>query len=386
MRTFISSRLLASLLLATSLSYAVPTGIHAFTASEEATPPPPVITTPPPSPYPAPPVPVGDENSPSGGTPYSQSNAQAIQVKWNHHKYNDGSSYATPDTNPHTCTLNGKPGYIATIQGSTFDHDEAGKTTGCIPYPETESTGTPESTSEESADTPHLTYAQQLAEARKKFLELDSPKPTLRFDSEDKLLNGTGVLVFNSEILHFYTRIDGAKAIYRGPMLSGEGTIEAVPVTYIYHYGDGLENSTSIVYNPGSEHQPMKDGPYGGRVPDESPSSHIFENTGNFHAYVEVVYAGRFKIGDGPWQWLPEQEVRWSDPVLVRSFVRNYYPVAKTCKEDPRARGCGQKPDWDNPNPRLRVADMRTGSKYHADASGRGDSEWRYEYSWWPYK
>ena len=382
--SFSFSRCAASLLIASSLCCVYPTTSSAFVATETAPADPAPTAVPSPTPSESGNDPVEKSAGATGGG--GQGNFHETLVKWEHHKYNDGSSYATPDTNPHTCTLNGKPGYIATIQGSTFDHDEAGKTTGCIPYPETESTGTPESTSEETEDTPHLTYAQQLAEARKKFLELDSPKPTLHFDSEDKLLNGTGVLVFNSEILHFYTRIDGAKAIYRGPMLSGEGTIEAVPVTYIYHYGDGLENSTRIVYNPGSEHQPMKDGPYGGRVPDESPSSHVFENTGNFHAYVEVIYAGRFKIGDGPWQWLPEQEIRWSDPVLVRSFVRNYYPVAKTCKEDPQARGCGQKPDWSNPNPRLRVADMRTGSKYHADASGRGDSEWRYEYSWWPYK
>ena len=316
-----------------------------------------------------------DGQKPSNPAPSTQ---QAAPVQWNETRTSDGHTVYTAGGTT-TCSFNGKIGQVhlktPTINPNTGEREY----NMCHLYSTPTDTEPVES---EIEPTDEFDYQAAMAQIHEKYVSIGLPKPKLGATTPDKLLNGAGILVLDDENVSFYTTLEG-NTFYEGELNAGHTRIEVVPVAYVYHYGDNHKlyshdaGSSRLVRMPNS-------GPDG--APAETSTSHVYSDTGNFHAYVEVIYAGRFRVENGPWQWFEDRQSAWSDPVLVRSFMWRSYPVAKTCKEDPRARGCGQKPDWDNPNPRLRVADMRTGSKYHADASGRGDSEWWYEYSWWPYK
>ena len=118
-----------------------------------------------------------------------------------------------------------------------------------------------------------------------------------------------------------------------------------------------------------------------------SDSSHVYTVTGNFHAYVQVTYQGRYQTPDGVWHVIDGSVSKRSEPLLMRIWRDDSHPVAKTCVEDPYARGCpsgpGGRSDPDNPNPRLMVPDVFTAQRWHKDDLGVGDSEVQ---RWWGYR
>ncbi|MBF1677128.1 MAG: peptide ABC transporter ATPase, partial [Rothia sp.] len=71
--------------------------------------------------------------------------------------------------------------------------------------------------------------------------------------------------------------------------------------------------------------------------------------------------------------------------LLVRVWWTEVGRVAGSCEEDDTRWGCQNDPTMgkkDNPNPRLRKADVRTGQRWHLDDSGVGDSEYSLHRSW----
>ena len=211
------------------------------------------------------------------------------------------------------------------------------------------------------------TIRQTLSE---EFSRMHIEKPVLVMDNAPHTMNTTHTNFYFSNAKIQSTTVEA---------LGESFTIEAHPVNYRYEYGDNL--GTRLTNTPGTEQGYRSS--YG---EDATYTSHQYPQTGNYHAYGSVIYQARYKGNDGTWHIIGTTELH-SDPVLVRVWKREYYPVAKTCKEDPHGRGCpGTKdyPDKNNPNPRLMVPDIKTGQRWHQDNEGGGDTEkhlWRGYYT-----
>jgi hypothetical protein len=66
-------------------------------------------------------------------------------------------------------------------------------------------------------------------------------------------------------------------------------TIEATPRDYLWHFGDGADETTS---SPGSAYPQLE-------------ITHRFTRKGELSPSVDVVYAGRYRIGGGGWTDIP---------------------------------------------------------------------------------
>ena len=73
------------------------------------------------------------------------------------------------------------------------------------------------------------------------------------------------------------------------------------------------------------------------------------------------------------------------DPLLIRVWWVDVGRVGGTCEDDDTRWGCKNDPTMgkkDNPNPRLRKADVRTGQRWHLNDSGDGDTEYSLHRDW----
>ena len=87
----------------------------------------------------------------------------------------------------------------------------------------------------------------------------------------------------------FYT--DNSAATLRQLRLAGRDvTIEATPTTYTWDFGDGTTKATT---SPGHAY------------PDHDVF-HVYASTGEVAARVDTTYSGRFRIGGGDWQPIPD--------------------------------------------------------------------------------
>ena len=158
----------------------------------------------------------------------------------------------------------------------------------------------------------------------------------------------------------------------------GHVDIESYPVQTHIQYGNGDEET---FYTTG---KPVYRVP--GEKPQQTATSYVYKRSGNFHAYATVSYAGRFRVNGGAWQALDVVLTKDTvDPLLVRVWWTEVGRVAGSCEEDDTRWGCQNDPTMgkkDNPNPRLRKADVRTGQRWHLDDSGVGDSEYSLHRSW----
>ena len=214
--------------------------------------------------------------------------------------------------------------------------------------------------------------------AAHEYTSMSLPTPVLKANDGKEAHPGYLNLYYGYNT-HFYTEKTSAGTQRKEATLLGNKIIiEAIPVGYTYIYGDKLPNNTvSYPSGPVSFSERLDDVPL-------SDSSHVYTVTGNFHAYVQVTYQGRYQTPDGVWHVIDGSVSKRSEPLLMRIWRDDSHPVAKTCLEDPYARGCpsgpGGRSDPDNPNPRLMVPDVFTGQGWHKDDSGVGDTEvqrWR---------
>lgn len=182
--------------------------------------------------------------------------------------------------------------------------------------------------------------------------------------------------VKKNQPINFY--VDAPTAHWEGDLMIGHVDIESYPVQTHIQYGNGDEET---FYTTG---KPVYRVP--GEKPQQTATSYVYKRSGNFHAYATVSYAGRFRVNGGAWQALDVVLTKDTvDPLLVRVWWTEVGRVAGSCEEDDTRWGCQNDPTMgkkDNPNPRLRKADVRTGQRWHLDDSGVGDSEYSLHRSW----
>ena len=233
-----------------------------------------------------------------------------------------------------------------------------------------------------SADSPGPagpTYEEVMEEIRHAAESLEPGKPTLHQSYNNPA--GTGRAegdpnVYKGDQVNFYVD-DGGPYRLEADMLAGHVEIELMPSSYVIEYGNG-DQATN--YTAG---QPVTT--YPRERPRETATSYAYQRSGNFHAYATVHYTARFRVDGGPWQMMMVTPQATSDPLLVRVWWVDVGRVAGDCSYDDTRWGCKNDPTMgkkDNPNPRLRKADIRTGQRWHLNDSGDGDTEYSLHRDW----
>lgn len=223
------------------------------------------------------------------------------------------------------------------------------------------------------------TWEQMMAQIIEAAQSLEPGKPTLHQSYNNPA--GTGRAegdpnVYKGDQINFYVD-DGGPYRLEADMLAGHVEIELMPSSYFIEYGNG---DTDTNYTAG---KPVTT--YPRERPRQTDTSYAYQRSGNFHAYATVHYTARFRVDGGPWQMMMVTPQATSDPLLVRVWWVDVGRVGGTCDEDDTRWGCKNDPTMgkkDNPNPRLRKADIRTGQRWHLNDSGDGDTEYSLHRDW----
>ena len=223
------------------------------------------------------------------------------------------------------------------------------------------------------------TWEQMMAQIIEAAQSLEPGKPTLHQSYNNPA--GTGRAegdpnVYKGDNINFYVD-DGGPYRLEADMLAGHVEIELMPSSYFIEYGNG---DTDTNYTAG---KPVTT--YPRERPRQTATSYAYKRSGNFHAYATVHYTARFRVDGGPWQMMEVTPQATSDPLLVRVWWVDVGRVGGTCAEDDTRWGCKNDPTMgktDNPNPRLRKADIRTGQRWHLNDSGDGDTEYSLHRDW----
>ena len=223
------------------------------------------------------------------------------------------------------------------------------------------------------------TWEQMMAQIIEAAQSLEPGKPTLHQSYNNPA--GTGRAegdpnVYKGDQINFYVD-DGGPYRLEADMLAGHVEIELMPSSYVIEYGNG---DTATNYTAG---KPVTT--YPRERPRQTDTSYAYQRSGNFHAYATVHYTARFRVDGGPWQMMMVTPQATSDPLLVRVWWVDVGRVGGTCDEDDTRWGCKNDPTMgkkDNPNPRLRKADIRTGQRWHLNDNGDGDTEYSLHRDW----
>ena len=182
--------------------------------------------------------------------------------------------------------------------------------------------------------------------------------------------------VYKNQAVNFY--VDAPTARWEGDLMIGHVEIESYPTQMTIQYGNGDEDTFYTMGKPVSRAR--------GEEPRKTATSYVYKRSGNFHAYATVSYSGRFRVNGGDWQALDVVLTKDTvDPLLVRVWWVDVGRVAGSCEDDDTRWGCQNDPTMgkkDNPNPRLRKADVRTGQRWHLNDNGDGDTEYSLHRSW----
>ena len=315
----------------------------------------------------------------------SSSNSSFNDFKYTYSTVNQGNgikvTYANENPNIMSCTT--KDGRTGTFKftnmslesGIPVDHGtpRSPSSASCIPNNTRTLTGTnnPGSTGP--------TYEEVMEEIRHAAESLEPGKPTLHQSYNNPA--GTGRAegdpnVYKGDNINFYVD-DGGPYRLEADMLAGHVEIELMPSSYVIEYGNG---DTDTNYTAG---KPVTT--YPRERPRQTATSYAYQRSGNFHAYATVHYTARFRVDGGPWQMMKVTPQATSDPLLVRVWWVDVGRVAGDCSYDDTRWGCKNDPTMgkpDNPNPRLRKADIRTGQRWHLNDSGDGDTEYSLHRDW----
>ena len=223
------------------------------------------------------------------------------------------------------------------------------------------------------------TWEQMMAQIIEAAQSLEPGKPTLHQSYNNPA--GTGRAegdpnVYKGDQINFYVD-DGGPYRLEADMLAGHVEIELMPSSYVIEYGNG---DTATNYTAG---KPVTT--YPRERPRQTDTSYAYQRSGNFHAYATVHYTARFRVDGGPWQMMMVTPQATSDPLLVRVWWVDVGRVAGDCSYDDTRWGCKNDPTMgkpDNPNPRLRKADIRTGQRWHLNDNGDGDTEYSLHRDW----
>ena len=232
-------------------------------------------------------------------------------------------------------------------------------------------------TSNDPAQPKGPTIEEMLQEIEDQFANTNIQAPVLK----QSYNLGTGLSEDNPNVhkgdqINFY--VDAPTARWEGDLMIGHVEMESYPTQMTIQYGNGDEGSFYTMGKPVSRAR--------GEESRKTATSYAYQRSGNFHAYATVSYSGRFRVNGGDWHALDVVLTKETvDPLLIRVWWVDVGRVAGDCSYDDTRWGCKNDPTMgkpDNPNPRLRKADIRTGQRWHLNDSGDGDTEYSLHRDW----
>lgn len=264
-----------------------------------------------------------------------------------------------------------KPGEYARMKEKPIDSTTDGDTVYCKPN------DTKTLTSNDPPQPKGPTIEEMLQEVEDQFAKTDIQAPVLK--QSYNLGSGQGndnPNVYKNQAVNFY--VDAPTARWEGDLMIGHVEMESYPTQMTIQYGNGDEGSFYTMGKPVSRAR--------GEESRKTATSYTYKRSGNFHAYATVSYSGRFRVDGGDWQALDVVLTKETvDPLLIRVWWTDVGRVAGDCSYDDTRWGCKNDPTMgkkDNPNPRLRKADIRTGQRWHLNDSGDGDTEYSLHRDW----
>ncbi len=232
-------------------------------------------------------------------------------------------------------------------------------------------------TSNDPAQPKGPTIEEMLQEVEDQFAKTDIQAPVLK--QSYNLGTGQGndnPNVYKNQAVNFY--VDAPTARWEGDLMIGHVEMESYPTQMTIQYGNGDEGSFYTMGKPVSRAR--------GEESRKTATSYAYQRSGNFHAYATVSYSGRFRVNGGAWHALDVVLTKDTvDPLLIRVWWVDVGRVAGDCSYDDTRWGCKNDPTMgkkDNPNPRLRKADIRTGQRWHLNDNGDGDTEYSLHRDW----
>lgn len=117
-----------------------------------------------------------------------------------------------------------------------------------------------------------------------------------------------------------------------GRVLNFPITVRFVPVSYHWNYGDSTSNRLSA---PGTTWQAL-----GRAAFSPTPTSHVYQETGNYRITLSVSYAPYYRFDDLPWIRIDGLVHRPANDLHIRVGTMQTYLVAEHCAENPTAPGC----------------------------------------------
>ena len=232
-------------------------------------------------------------------------------------------------------------------------------------------------TSNDPAQPKGPTIEEMLQEVEDQFAKTDIQAPVLK--QSYNLGSGQGEdnpNVYKNQAVNFY--VDAPTARWEGDLMIGHVEMESYPTQMTIQYGNGDEGSFYTMGKPVSRAR--------GEESRKTATSYVYKRSGNFHAYATVSYSGRFRVNGGDWHALDVVLTKETvDPLLIRVWWVDVGRVAGDCSYDDTRWGCKNDPTMgkkDNPNPRLRKADIRTGQRWHLNDNGDGDTEYSLHRDW----
>ncbi|MGG5751302.1 hypothetical protein ACQ3I4_01580 [Zafaria sp. Z1313] len=106
--------------------------------------------------------------------------------------------------------------------------------------------------------------------------------------------------------------------------------VRAIPTTWVWDYGDGETVRRDFAGAPMPDHD----------LAVETPSSHVYTETGDFQVRLTTLYRGEYSTEGGPWTPIPGVAGVPSDPLTMSVWRTRKLMVAEDCTANPDGPGC----------------------------------------------
>lgn len=117
-----------------------------------------------------------------------------------------------------------------------------------------------------------------------------------------------------------------------GTLFGGTAQVRFTPTTYTWDYGDG--NTVSLT-NPGTTWAKYKIAEF-----DPTPTSHIYNEPGNYTITLAVTYAAEYRIASSSWQNVVGTLTITAPPLTATAGHASTVLVDQDCNTNPTGIGC----------------------------------------------
>lgn len=129
---------------------------------------------------------------------------------------------------------------------------------------------------------------------------------------------------------HAHMYAESKRQNFNITLVDQEIRVRAIPVSYVWAYGDGTSRSLNFSGGPVDE-----------RGFDEATAtSHVYEETGDFGVGLTTRFRGEYSTEGGPWTPIPGVANVPSEPITMSVWRTKKILVAENCSQGSSAPGC----------------------------------------------